>query len=620
MLSSLVLSIIGLTNLPLAFANVLDECSPTLPKPEPVELRTLPLPPAIADDSPAGSCKAPTGCTGQNTEFASGSFLPDGRHVLVTVKYVGSENGSIYDGVNLLAVKSDGGAFSNGEPWKCLTCGHYLHGDELFYPQAFHDRKRALIGINILDCGDHDLVSPECDGEMLKVHPIYWNTAADSTGKGGDLRELRLHPDNIHLGFNSFTQTVQGLGQFAYFSRLQFNPSPDTGLPLVPRYDLINVTRLFDPNAVQPLEAHDKELVINTNAISVGELRGFSGDGTEVFYVGYPAESSNIDVFAVNLQTGKVRRLTQHPEYVDPIDSSPDSRWVVIMDTRGTDRQMWVSGMRGIPPITDLVSTSVTSATRNNGQRRFFRPYLLDKWGDRCSYFGQQLNAQGSGIAGSGDLNDPEWSARADPRWSLDGTEVVWWDTQTISPACGGENPLPCYPSKEPYGRSQRVVVAKLSSRDPYGPVVIEPVPDTVPWGIPYAPGSIAPSRPHPPPGKYRLRANSSGHAIVDLYSETNQTGPLSGVSVDYFAYADGKSGVLNGTERVEKRILSAKETYLDWNSNLTQEISGQINTKKTSSHGFQIVIDVLTNIFNANGTLVTSLGGKRYLQPANGT
>ena len=78
---------------------------------------------------------------------------------------------------------------------------------------------------------------------------------------------------------------------------------------------------------------HPDELRVNLNAIEVGEFRGFSKNGREVFYVGYPFESSNIDLFAADLLTGRVRRLTSNPEYADPIDASPDDKWIVVEDT-----------------------------------------------------------------------------------------------------------------------------------------------------------------------------------------------------------------------------------------------------------------------------------------------
>ena len=45
-------------------------------------------------------------------------------------------------------------------------------------------------------------------------------------------------------------------------------------------------------------------------------------------------------------------------------------------------------------------------------------------------------------------MSDPEWNGRADPKWSGDGTMVVYTEELTIAPACGGENPLPCFKSE----------------------------------------------------------------------------------------------------------------------------------------------------------------------------
>src|SRR5947199_1617207 len=131
------------------------------------------------------------------------------------------------------------------------------------------------------------------------------------------------------------------------------------------------------------------------------------------------------------------------------MDSSPDGKWFVIEDTRGSDRQMFLAGMRGLPPLTDLVTVSAVSSVRNNGDRRFFQPFLLDRYGDRGNYYGQQLNA-GNGKPGS--PSDPNWNAMADPRWSPDGGSVVYWQAQVTSPACGGSNPLPCPPTTEADG------------------------------------------------------------------------------------------------------------------------------------------------------------------------
>ncbi|RSM00155.1 hypothetical protein CDV31_011889 [Fusarium ambrosium] len=615
----------GVSSLP---QQATEKAVPAPPSPEPIKLQTLPLPPAIADDAGPGDCNLTvnpkgTGCTGKTLHLGSGSFLPDGKHVLVQVTFVGApeapDKASIYTGTQLIAVKTDGTKFPNGDPWKCLSCGVYREKtEELEYPQAFRDGKRALGGSSILDCGKYDLIDARCTPQVAKWYSIRFNTNADGSGPGGDIRELRLHPDNVHLGFNAFTQIEGRLGQNTYFSKLSFNPSPKTGLPLGPRYDLLNVTLLSNPKNKQSVEVEGEELVISPGAISVGELRGFTGDGKEVTCIGYPTESSNIDAYAVDLTTGAVRRLTSHPEYIDPLDFSPDSQWFVAIDTRGTDRQMWLSAMRHIPPITDLVTTAVTSSTRNNGRRRFFRPYLLDKYGDRENYYGQRLNDQGSGVAGSGDYNDPEWNARADPRWSPDGTQVVWWDEITLSPACGGQNPLPCYRSKEPWGRAQRVVVATLTGRKPYAPVNVKTASDTVPWGTKYVAGSKDVAPPRVPAGNYTLPGQHSGYAKIQLRDDS--AGSLSSVSVEYFKFSDDGKFVLNGTESVKTTAGTATLMLVDWRSDLVQIVSNVVNTKKTSPGGFQLSIDIMTNIFNANGTLVTTVDGKTYHQPANGT
>lgn len=602
---------------------------PAPPKPEPIKLQTLTLPPVIADDAVPGACDSKvnpmgTGCIARTKPFVTGSFLPDGKHILAQVTFIGApvapNPASIYNGTQLIAIKTGRDKFPNGDAWKCLSCGVYREKtEELDYPQAFPDGKRALGGSSILDCGKHNLVDPQCTPKVAKWYSIRWNTSPDGSGAGGAIRELRIHPDGLHLGFNSFTQVNGKLGQNAYFSKLSYNPSPETGLPLSPRYDLVDVTILFDPEDTQPIEVHEDTLIINPQAISVGELRGFSGDGKEVTYVGYPTESSNIDAYAVDLGTGATRRLTSHPEYIDPLDFSPNNQWFVAMDTRGTDRQMWVSGMRNIPPITDLVSTSVTSATRNNGRRRFFRPYLLDRYGDRGDYYGQRLDDQGSGVAGSGDYNDPEWNARADPRWSPDGTQIVWWEEITLAPACGGQNPLPCYTSKEPGQAAYRAVVATLTSRKPHARIAVQPASNMVPWGKPYVQGSKSTARPQPAPGNYTLRGKVDGFARV-IIGDDSTTKATNNVSVEYFNFTDDGMSFLTGTESVKTRSGSATLTLIDWYSDLVQTVGQAVNTKRTSSDGFHLAIDVLTNMFNANGTLSTKVNGNLYVQPVNRT
>ncbi|OTB20761.1 hypothetical protein K445DRAFT_372322 [Daldinia sp. EC12] len=590
---------------------------PLPPKPEPIDIIELPLPPV--SDGSEGSCTTEidplgTGCILRHGGLIqSGSFLPDGKHVIASVNYTGAPDPeSIYTGGQLILIKSDGTTFPSGSPFKCITCGipqdnAVGRADILDYPQAFRDGKRILSGTSIIDCGKFDLNSDECVPESTYIYPIRWNTAVDGSGEGGVIRELRLHPDNMHIGFNSFTYTSGRLGQNGYVGRLQFNPSPTTGLPLAPRYDLVNVNILVaDGTRNKTLVVEGNQMRVDPNAIVVGEFRGFSGSGKEATYIGYPRESSNIDVFAIDLTTGAVRRLTSHPEYCDPIDISADDEWIAIMDTRGTNRQMFMAGMRNIPPITDLVSSTAASSTRNNGERRFFRPYLLDKYGDRGDYYGQLINAAGDGSPGS--INDPQWNGRADPRFSFDTTRLVYWEALTVAPACGGNNPLPCPNSTEPGGRTERVMVAHFTSRKPVPLTDVEPLNDTIPWATPYEPGYVPPPMPYVPGGEYVMHGSVAGSAQITIVADAERL-IVESVAVKYDNFSDDGLTFLDGSENVTTHNPTPTLNEVDWYSNLVQ--TGRTNaTKVTSPDGFHLSIDVITNIFNANDvhTPITTL------------
>lgn len=551
--------------------------------------------------------------------------------MLATLRFVGApqhpDPRSVYDGQQLVLLKTDGTVFANGDSWKCLTCGvpadhaRGVNSPKYDYPQAFSDGRRVLAGAFIIECGDALLASEECTPERTSIFPLRLDDREDGSGPGASLRELRLHPDNVHIGFNVFSFTDGQLGQMAYIGRLQFNPSPTTGSNQGPRYDLIHVNQLYDPKATQPVSVDGDQLLINKDAITVGELRGFSGTGREVLYLGYPSESCNIDVFAADLQTGKVRRLTSHPGYVDPVQMSPDDNSIVIMDTRSNDRTTFMAGLRGIPPIVDLVTTTACSSVRNNGKRRFFQPYLLDHHGDHDNSYGQEINSAPQGTPGSGASDDPEWNGRADPWFSPDGTRIVYWQAQTVGPACGGTNPLPCYNSTEPGGRTERVMLAHLTSRKPIPPRQVEPIPDTIPWAMPYKLGSN-PRRIWPREGTYKLRGAHSGHALVRITENASQTRPRS-VEVEYLNdFSDDGRCFLRGTQRVTQDSEHVTLNKLEWHSELRRDC-GEGNEgsgeQVTSPGGFRLSIDVLENIFQAEGRLTTVLDGVEYGQPGNG-
>lgn len=595
---------------------------PPPPGAERIEIVELLLPPVTPDREP-GSCSFTinphgTGCIArdlQQQKFQTGDFTPEGQHIIVNAEFTGApadpDPRNIYDGEQLILIKADGTTFDNGDSWKCLSCGvQAKHAQQLRperdYPHVFRSGTKALWGHNVVDCGDEQLSSDTCTPERIHIYPIYW------PGTNSAPRELRVHPDDTHIGWSSFTEG----GQSAYFGRLSFNAAPtDTG-PNVPRYDLVDVNILVDPSRSAPLTTNGTHLKIHRDAITVGELRGFSGSGDEITYIGYPTESTNIDLYAIHVETGVVRRLTSHPEYADPIAFSADDEWFVTMDTRGSDRQMWMAGLRGVPPLIDIVAVTAAASTRNNGARRFFQPILIDRYGDRGAYFGQQINAEGD--ESNGAINDPNWNGRADPAFSLDGTRIVYWQAMVSAPACGGDNPLDCPESTAQGGREYRVMLVKLKDRKPVKPKVVYEVPDYLPWATPFNPGSSLPSPLVVPPGNYTLLGKVSGQAHVRFVGEDR----INHVVVNYTDYSDDEGSVLNGYEDVTVSVTPPNlwENKLDWYSDIVQTKSGLVTgTKRTSPNGIHLRIDAMTNAFNANGTLITTIDGRKYLQPENG-
>ncbi|KAL1893484.1 hypothetical protein Sste5346_006312 [Sporothrix stenoceras] len=590
-----------------------------IPSPEPISITELPLPPFLGNTS-EGACTADfnprgTGCIAQ-TGLNSGSFLPDGKHLTATVEFVGApaapDPAHIYSGQQLFIIKTDGTTFSNGDTWKCLTCGvpaeNQVGATALdAYPQTFMDGTRAMAGTNIVDCGSYQLYSDDCTPDKVYIYPIRLSDTSNDnyTGTGASIRELRLHPDQVHLGFDTFVFSGPSIGEFSFYGRLQFN---ETGS----RYDVVNASVLISTSAQSVITVNGSEVVFDPEGIAVGELRGFTGDGSEILYVGNPVESCNIDIFAIGITTGKVRRVTEHPGYADPISYSYDNNWFIVLDTRGTDRMEFLSALRTVPPVTDLLTVAAVASVRNNGVRRFFRPWLLDHDGDRGLYFGQQLN--GNNNTAPGDTNDPYWNSGADPRWSPDGTRVAYYEMFAVSPACGGTNPLPCESNPYADGRQVRVMLAEFTTRTPTTPPIIPEHSDEVPWAIPYKPGMSMPTFTPFPNGVYTLYGAQGGHANVTFALGTTS----SNIVVTYHNYTvDGKN-VLNGYENVTSNTLSQTLSSFDWYSDLISEGTNGVGTKKTSADGFHFQIDVMTNEFVANGTLTTVVDDTTYNQPCN--
>jgi len=126
------------------------------------------LPPVAPSNDPE-SCDPEinprgTGCIPRALDqgrFQAGDFTPDGNHVAVTVTFVGAPNAdaaaTIYDGEQLVLVKTDGTTFENGDSWKCLTCGTSGGHRDMSsdYPHIFRNGDKALWGRKYVGKNNH---------------------------------------------------------------------------------------------------------------------------------------------------------------------------------------------------------------------------------------------------------------------------------------------------------------------------------------------------------------------------------------------------------------------------------------------------------------------------------
>jgi hypothetical protein len=93
----------------------------------------------------------------------------------------------------------------------------------------------------------------------------------------------------------------------------------------------------------------------------------------------------------------------------------------------------------------------------------------------------------------------------------------------------------------------------------------------------------------------------SCGYESVEIVGADDAS--ISKISVLYHHFSDDGLTFLSGLETVRATFPSLTLSHVDWYSDLTQ--TGNLkNLKKTSLGGFYLTIDVLKNIFQANGFL----------------
>ncbi|MBY8862351.1 hypothetical protein K7711_38175 [Nocardia sp. CA2R105] len=572
------------------------------------DIEELPVPPT-APSTAAGSCTAAvnphgTGCLSAawGALGAVGTYYPSSDYVMVGAVLAGAPTTgatAIYSGPQALLVHTDGKTFPNGDAWKCLTCGvayptnSSANNNNFTYPiNGFHDGKRALAGAAVIDCGHYKFSDDMCTPAQMHAYPLYWD---NGTGKVGQLREPRLNPDDTHIGFSYMPPSTTVLAEYAFAGALAFDQANN-------RYDIDNVRTMYNPiPAFAPYVVRGSTLKFNPAGM-IGEFRGWTADGRSALGI-EDYDSDSIDLWATDNTTGASHPLTHHAEYTDPNFPSPNGKYLLSEQVLGSGRLDFVSGLQGIPPLTDQLSTiGYVSGIRNNGQRRFFLPWLVDLG----SGHSEQVNAGA----------DPNWNAAADPAWLSDSTAAVWAENLVTTPACGGSNPLPCPTSAEPGGRHSRVMIARFDGLAPTSAPQIPRAPD-ITWGLAYHPGDQLPIPKPLPSGTYTVDGTKGGEAKVVITDDATNA-LITEIQVAYTDFRNDAGMTVNGTESVARRSDS-ELSAVTFHENL--KMSGAHHGTKVTSEpgGFTLSPAVMENNFQATGTMTTTIDGKTYIQPGNG-
>lgn len=181
------------------------------------------------------------------------------------------------------------------------------------------------------------------------------------------------------------------------------------------------------------------------------ENKGFTDGGKTLVFAGTRDEGGNLDAYTMDLESGKIRRLTRHIEWDEGGSFSPDGRWFAFETTRAHAVLSCLSNLP-IPPFLDFVLVfPITNVTLTGPWFAPHEAYLLDRKGDRGDYFGQRLTEAG----------DQGWAIRGGVHWHPGGKKVIWGallgpeqsDSEIVIatfPHLKKGKPLPIFPMRAP--------------------------------------------------------------------------------------------------------------------------------------------------------------------------
>jgi len=247
-------------------------------------------------------------------------------------------------------------------------------------------------------------------------------------------------------------------------------------------------------------------------------------------------QGSNLDVYRIDLPTGRWTRLTTGNEWDEDADYDPRGRYLAVGSTRRNFNTMRGTNVVPLPPFLDAVKTVFFARFKlanHEERRRALEPWVTDEASERGGrYGGRQLSDLRGG-----------WDARMPINWSHDGTRLLWTDQHA--------------------GGASRVVVARLRGLEPAEPRCERPDIDpacrtpTPAWAPPVDEYPVAAT------GVRALPGPRGGVAIL-TYGGLVAGGE---VRIDYRDYRGEDGVVLNGSE--VGRGLAFRDFRLDFEADV---------------------------------------------------
>lgn len=513
---------------------------PAPPAPEPFTTETIPLPSHVLD------AIQPT-------------YLPDGEHLIARIRTTSVPDPTEF---HMAIFKDDGTNF------QCLTCGGPDVGKGS-YLQVFPDGQRIFSSKEaVLECSPSLL-----DCQTATVVPIVYPPPPN----GFPIQRVatQMSPDGVHVIWSQVTSAsiiINPLGELVRIS--------DGGGD---RYELENVEVL---TGMKFMTGPPEDLQMDFDA--PGEAKGFSDGGRSVNVIS-SIDSSNFDIFKIDIATGAITRLTHHVGYDEGAWESPDGEWVAIQSLRPIERMHVFSEV--FRPFISTLGVAKGAATYRNevinpaspDRRRYYQLVLLDKHGDRAidnsgGYVGQNLSTAPDNVT--------EYNQYGGVAWKPDSTGLVFWEQ--LRPELVGVDGI--------RGRLRKVT---LTTRTPTTPLA--PFTPDAPWAQRYdQPGGLV----YPDFEQAgTVFGQVSGTATFAITHHPDLGGlALNGfITVDYQDFSDDGREFITGSEFVDYSFA----TGIEWDTDV--KLTG---CRQGSLRGTDIALSAQESAALGSGVLRSVLEG----------